>query len=60
MTKIAEMAHDGLARAINPAHTPSDGDTLFAMSTGASSVTPNLTTLARWLPRPSPKPFCAA
>src|SRR6185295_2304412 len=34
MTKIAEMAHDGLARAINPAHTPYDGDTLFAMSTG--------------------------
>ena len=26
MTKIAEMAHDGMARAINPAHTPSDGE----------------------------------
>jgi L-aminopeptidase/D-esterase-like protein len=45
MTKIAEMAHDGLARAINPAHTPSDGDTLFAMSTGASNITPNLTVI---------------
>lgn len=45
MTKIAEMAHDGLARAINPAHTPSDGDTLFAMSTGISTVTPNLTSI---------------
>jgi L-aminopeptidase/D-esterase-like protein len=45
MTKIAEMAHDGLARAINPTHTPSDGDTLFAMSTGTSNVTPNLTTI---------------
>src|SRR5262249_56403883 len=45
MTKIAEMAHDGLARAINPTHTPSDGDTLFAMSTGASGVTPNLTVI---------------
>jgi L-aminopeptidase/D-esterase-like protein len=43
MTKIAEMSHDGLARAINPVHTPSDGDTLFAMSTGTSTVTPNLT-----------------
>jgi L-aminopeptidase/D-esterase-like protein len=43
MTKIAEMSHDGLARAINPAHTLSDGDTLFAVSTGASSVTANLT-----------------
>jgi L-aminopeptidase/D-esterase-like protein len=45
MTKIAEMAHDGLARAINPTHTPSDGDTLFAMSTGTSSVIANLTTI---------------
>ena len=39
MTKIAEMAHDGMARAINPTHTPSDGDTLFALSTGTSTVT---------------------
>ena len=28
------MAHDGLARAINPVHTMSDGDTLFALGTG--------------------------
>jgi L-aminopeptidase/D-esterase-like protein len=41
MTKIAEMAHDGMARAINPAHTPFDGDTLFALSTGTSAVTAN-------------------
>lgn len=34
MTKIAQMAHDGYARAINPVHTPSDGDTIFALSTG--------------------------
>ena len=33
--RVAEMAHDGLARAIVPAHTPSDGDTLFAMGTGS-------------------------
>lgn len=45
MTKIAEMAHDGMARAINPTHTPSDGDTLFAMSTGASNVSANLTAI---------------
>ena len=32
--KVVEMAHDGLARAIVPAHTPSDGDTLFALATG--------------------------
>jgi L-aminopeptidase/D-esterase-like protein len=34
MTKIAQMAHDGLARTINPVHTTLDGDTLFAASTG--------------------------
>jgi L-aminopeptidase/D-esterase-like protein len=41
MTKIAEMAHDGLARVINPAHTPWDGDTLFALSTGTSNLDAN-------------------
>jgi L-aminopeptidase/D-esterase-like protein len=41
MTKIAQMAHDGLARAINPVHTPSDGDTIFAVSTGTSAVKAN-------------------
>jgi L-aminopeptidase/D-esterase-like protein len=33
-TKIAQMAHDGLARAIRPAHTMLDGDTIFALATG--------------------------
>jgi L-aminopeptidase/D-esterase-like protein len=32
-TKIAEMADDGVARAINPAHTAGDGDTLFVLGT---------------------------
>lgn len=32
--KVAQMAHDGLARAIRPAHTMLDGDTLFALSLG--------------------------
>ena len=32
--KVAQMAHDGLARAIVPAHTPADGDTIFAVATG--------------------------
>ena len=32
-TKIAEMADDGVARAVNPAHTPGDGDTLFVLGT---------------------------
>ena len=33
--RVAEMAHDGMARAIHPAHTMFDGDTLFALATGA-------------------------
>lgn len=33
-TKMAQMAQDGYARAIIPAHTPVDGDTIFALSTG--------------------------
>jgi len=32
--RIAVMAHDGLARALWPAHTPLDGDLVFALSTG--------------------------
>lgn len=32
--KMAQMAHDGLARAIRPAHTMLDGDTVFALATG--------------------------
>ncbi|MCL7455273.1 MAG: P1 family peptidase, partial [Anaerolineae bacterium] len=32
--KMAQMAHDGMARAIRPAHTMLDGDTIFALSTG--------------------------
>jgi L-aminopeptidase/D-esterase-like protein len=32
--KIAQMAHDGLARAIRPAHTMFDGDTIFCVATG--------------------------
>lgn len=32
--KIAQMAHDGIARAIRPAHTMFDGDTIFCLATG--------------------------
>jgi len=32
--KVAQMAHDGLARAIRPAHTMGDGDTIFTLSAG--------------------------
>jgi len=34
--RLAQVAHDGLARAINPVHTMSDGDTVFALGTGKS------------------------
>lgn len=34
LTKVAQMAHDGLARTIIPAHTQYDGDTIFAVSCG--------------------------
>lgn len=33
LAKLAQMAHDGLAIAIRPAHTPLDGDAIFALST---------------------------
>jgi L-aminopeptidase/D-esterase-like protein len=38
-TKIAEMADDGIARAISPAHTPGDGDTLFVLGTARLALT---------------------
>jgi L-aminopeptidase/D-esterase-like protein len=43
--KLAQMSHDGLARAINPVHTASDGDTVFALSTGAAGRGCDLTLL---------------
>ena len=43
--KIAEMAHDGFARAIVPAHTMNDGDTIFAIGTGAFTGDANITIL---------------
>jgi L-aminopeptidase/D-esterase-like protein len=42
-SKVAQMAHDGLARTINPVHTPLDGDTLFALATGVVTATHNMT-----------------
>ena len=35
--KMAQMAHDGYARAISPVHTPGDGDTIFSLATGTWS-----------------------
>jgi len=40
--KIAQMADDGLARAIRPAHGTGDGDTVFALATGTVAATPNI------------------
>jgi L-aminopeptidase/D-esterase-like protein len=40
--KVAQMAQDGIARAIRPAHTLFDGDTLFALATGAKRGDVNL------------------
>jgi L-aminopeptidase/D-esterase-like protein len=40
--KVAQMAQDGLARAVRPAHTMYDGDTIFALSTGGLEADVNL------------------
>ena len=38
-TKLATIAHNGIARAVRPAHTIFDGDTIFAMCTGEVETT---------------------
>jgi L-aminopeptidase/D-esterase-like protein len=40
--KVAQMAHDGLARTIRPAHTMLDGDTIFALATGKRRADPSI------------------
>ena len=37
--RVAVAAHDGIARAVVPAHTPNDGDLVFAAATGARTLT---------------------
>jgi L-aminopeptidase/D-esterase-like protein len=44
--RLATVAHDGLARSINPVHTMSDGDTLFMLGTGRAGTSPGMMTLA--------------
>ncbi len=44
-TRIAQMAHDGLARAISPAHTSADGDAIFALATGVRPGPEDLDTI---------------
>ncbi len=41
-TKVAQMAHDGLARAIRPVHTQFDGDLVFALSVGRERADLNM------------------
>jgi L-aminopeptidase/D-esterase-like protein len=48
--RVAVAAHDGLARTIRPCHTPLDGDTVFALATGAIEVPPDPTTPASMSP----------
>ncbi|HVZ46229.1 MAG TPA: P1 family peptidase [Ramlibacter sp.] len=45
-SRLALVGHDGLARAIRPAHTLFDGDTLFALATGASGKSLDMMTLS--------------
>lgn len=44
--RLATMAHDGLARAVYPAHTPMDGDIVFAASTGKRPLPDPIVALA--------------
>jgi L-aminopeptidase/D-esterase-like protein len=48
--RVAVAAQDGLARTIRPCHTPLDGDTVFALATGAVEVNPDPTTPASMSP----------
>ncbi len=42
ITKVAQMAHNGLARTIRPAFSLFDGDTVFALSAGEVEMDPNI------------------
>lgn len=44
--RLAVVAHDGLARTINPVHTMSDGDAVFALATGKSGLPGNMQALS--------------
>ena len=46
---VAQMAHDGLARAIVPSHTPSDGDAIFACRRDGTT---RRRASGRWAPSP--------
>jgi len=42
VNKVAQMAHDGIARTVRPSHTMFDGDTLFVLATGEKKADVNL------------------
>jgi len=42
INKVAQMAQDGLARTVRPAHTMLDGDTIFALATGNRKADVNI------------------
>lgn len=46
LTRVAALAHDGLARVVRPAHTAYDGDTFFALSTGRAAAAADPTAVA--------------
>ncbi len=47
INKVAQMAHDGIAQVVRPAHTMFDGDTIFALALGPRlRERPNITTAA--------------
>lgn len=40
-SRVATVAHDGIARAVRPAHTRYDGDTVFCLATGTAATPPD-------------------
>lgn len=40
--KLASVSHNGIARAVHPAHTVFDGDTIFTMATGEAEANPDV------------------
>jgi L-aminopeptidase/D-esterase-like protein len=52
--RFAVAAQDGLAHTIRPAHTPLDGDTVFALATGAVELQPDPDTPAQMAPETKP------
>ena len=44
--RVAQIAHNGFAKAITPVHTSSDGDAIFALATGEVDGAPNVDLIA--------------